>query len=260
MKSRTILKSEYDEMGVFLCEEYLKKHELHKKQKELQRKLTKLAIDDLPDIVAQAYKEYPNYFQLCCINVNTITYFVEANTRKYDENSQYYTKWIKDNSERYQKNTIDFANFVYDKLKKLGLEKYYKDSTWGYYVRNASQFNTIKFEGLQVKNEDDFRYDAPQKINYLCNYMKEHPGMEELVADYIAEYVKYLKFRKDISCAFGTITTTNMLKNELPEAYEYFYIKWGKKYERQDEEYDKTKKKLKKAQCDKIEGLRAAIS
>lgn len=260
MKSRTILKSEYDEMGTFLCEEYLKKHELGKKQKDLQKKITKLMIDDLPDIVTQAYKAYPDYFQLCNIEVNALTYFIEPNTNKYDKNSEYYTKWIKGNSETYQKNTVEYANFIYDKLKKLGLEKYYQDSTWGYYVRDASKFNTIKFEGIQIKNEDDFRYNTPRKINYLCDYMKEHPGMGELLADYIVEYVKYLKFRKDISCAFGTITTTNMLKNELPEAYEFFYTKWGKKYEKQDEEYDKAKKSQKKAQCDKIEGLRAAIA
>ena len=72
--------------------------------------------------------------------------------------------------------------------------------------------------------------------------------------------MKYQKFRKDISCAFSTITTTNMLKNEIPEAYDFFYKKWGKEYEKEDNREKDRKKAEKKAQCDKIEGLRAAIS
>ena len=50
-----------------------------------------------------------------------------------------------------------------------------------------------------------------------------------------------------------------MLKNELPEAYDFFHNTWGKKYEKQDE-YDKIKKNPKKVQCDAIEGLRASLS
>ena len=51
-----------------------------------------------------------------------------------------------------------------------------------------------------------------------------------------------------------------MLKNEIPEAYDFFYKKWGKEYEKQDSCEKDRKKAEKKAQCDKIEGLRAAIS
>jgi len=76
----------------------------------------------------------------------------------------------------------------------------------------------------------------------------------------MVEYAKYKKFCKQISCAFSTITTTNMLKNEIPEAYEFFYKKYGKTYEEQDEEEKARKKKEKKAQCDQIEALRASIS
>lgn len=51
-----------------------------------------------------------------------------------------------------------------------------------------------------------------------------------------------------------------MLKNEIPEAYDFFYKKYGKEYEKQDS-YEKDRKKAKKkAQCDKIEALRASIS
>lgn len=97
-------------------------------------------------------------------------------------------------------------------------------------------------------------------MHVIAKYMLNHPDVKEIFLNYFIEVMKFKKFKKDISCAFSTITTTNMLKNEIPEAYDFFYKKWGKEYEKQDN-YEKDRKKAeKKTQCDKIEALRASIS
>ena len=255
MKSRSILKSEYDEIGKFLCSEYIKKHKLKEKQEVTEHDITKLMLEDLPDIVAQAYKEYPKYFNLCAINMTSLTSIIEANT--VSDNEEY----IERKRKKFHDSSIEYANDLYEKLKELNLEKYYVDDaigTWGYYVQDAKHLNEMKFKGLQIEDSSIYLY-CEDKINYICDHIKKNPSLGKVLSNYIVEYVKYLKFRKDLSCAFSTITTTNMLKNELPEAYDFFYNTWGKKYEKQDE-YDKVKKNPKKVQCDAIEGLRASLS
>ena len=255
MKSRSILKCEYDEIGKFLCSEYIKKHELKEKQEATEHDITKLMLEDLPDIVAQAYKEYPKYFNLCTINMTSLTSIIEANT--VSDNEEY----IERKRKKFHDSSIEYANDLYEKLKELNLEKYYIDdsiSSWGYYVQDAKHLNEMKFKGLQIEDSSIYLY-CEDKINYICNHIKKNPSLGKVLSNYIVEYVKYLKFRKDLSCAFSTITTTNMLKNELPEAYDFFYNTWGKKYEKQDE-YDKVKKNPKKVYCDAIEGLRASLS
>ena len=259
MKSRKILQGEYDEMTKFLCIEYLKKHKLKKKQTNAENAITALMMDDLPPIVAQAYKEYPNYFNLCSINMTCLTSIIDGNTVSLDVDSRYYKENIERKKKKWNDNSIEYANSLYEKLKELHLEKYYVDSSWGYYIKEAYHLNEMNFRGLQIEDNSKFLY-GEEKTNYICDYIKKNPAVGKVLDSYIIEYIKYLKFKKDLSCAFSTITTTNMLKNELPEAYAFFYDKWGKKYEKQDEEYDKAKKSIKKPQCDAIEGLRASLS
>lgn len=261
MKSRSILKCEYDEIGKFLCGEYIKKHELKEKQEATEHAITKLMLEDLPDIVAQAYKEYPKYFNLCSINMTSLTSIIDANTA-LDDKDNCNEEYIERKRKKFHDSSIEYANDLYEKLKELNLEKYYADvpfGTWSYYVQDAKHLNEMKFKGLQIEDSSIYLY-YEDKINYICDHIKKNPSLGKVLSNYIVEYVKYLKFRKDLSCAFSTITTTNMLKNELPEAYDFFYNTWGKKYEKQDEEYNKAKKGIKKAQCDAIEGLRASLS
>lgn len=133
-----------------------------------------------------------------------------------------------------------FMIYIYDSLNKLDLVKYSGSSYFGY--NSTSKYNIFNFDfiGLEIsKGCDD--------VDVIAKYALNHPEVKEIFLNYFIEAMKYLKFKKDISCAFSTITTTNMLKNEIPEAYNFFYKKWGKKAE-------------KKAQCDKIEALRASIS
>ena len=261
MKSRSILKSEYDEMGMFLCGEYIKKHELKEKQEATEHAITKLMLEDLPDIVAQAYKEYPKYFNLCTINMTSLTSIIEANTVSFDKDNCN-EEYIERKRKKFHDSSIEYANDLYEKLKELNLEKYYNDDdaigTWGFYVQDAKHLNEMNFKGLQIEDSSIYLY-CEDRINYICDHIKKNPSLGKVLSNYVVEYVKYLKFRKDLSCVFSTITTTNMLKSELPEAYEFFYNTWGKKYEKQDE-YDKVKKNPKKVQCDAIEGLRASLS
>ena len=264
MKSRTILKYQYDDIGKFLCETYVKKNHLLEKKAEAQKKIADLMAENLPDLVKQAYKQYPDYFQLKRRKIYDISRFLDANTSQYDPAQYCALDKIEIKKRNYTPESIDFANYIYDSLDKLDLTKYLGSSYFGY--GGISNMNAYDFDfiGLEISKGRDTGnsscYNSRDDIHVIAKYALGHQEVKEIFLNYFIELMKYQKFRKDISCAFSTITTTNMLKNEIPEAYEFFYKKYGKEYEKQDS-YEKDRKKAeKKAQCDKIEGLRAAIS
>ena len=264
MKSRTILKYQYDDIGKFLCETYVKKNHLLEKKAEAQKKIADLMAENLPDLVKQAYKQYPDYFQLKRRKIYDISRFLDANTSQYDPAQYCALDKIENKKRNYTPESIEFANYIYDSLDKLDLTKYLGSSYFGY--GGISNMNAYDFDfiGLEISKGRDTGnsscYNSRDDIHVIAKYALDHPEVKEIFLNYFIELMKYQKFRKDISCAFSTITTTNMLKNEIPEAYEFFYKKYGKEYEKQDS-YEKDRKKVeKKAQCDKIEGLRAAIS
>ena len=266
MKSRTILKYQYDEIGKFLCETYAKKNHLREKKAEAQKKIADLMAENLPDLVKQAYKQYPDYFQLKKRNIYDIARFLDANTLQYDPNRPSDLDRIESKKRNYTPESIEFANYIYDSLNKLDLTKYLGSSYFGYGAITNMNVYEFNFIGLAISKEyssdggDDCFHNTRDNVHIIAKYALDHPEVKEIFLNYFIELMKYQKFRKDISCAFSTITTTNMLKNEIPEAYEFFYKKYGKEYEKQDS-YEKDRKKAeKKAQCDKIEGLRAAIS
>lgn len=264
MKSRTILKYQYDEIGTFLCNTYIEKNHLMEKKAEAQKKISDFMAENLPDIVKQAYKQYPDYFELKKRSFYDIARFVDANTSQYDPDQPGALGKIESKKKNYSPESIEFANYIYDSLDKLDLVKYYGSSYFGY--NSTSKYNIFNFDfiGLEISKSCDTGnsryYNSRDDVDVIAKYVLSHPEVKEIFLNYFIEAMKYLKFKKDISCAFSTITTTNMLKNEIPEAYDFFYKKWGKEYEKQDS-YEKDRKKAeKKAQCDKIEGLRAAIS
>ena len=264
MKSRTILKYQYDDIGKFLCETYVKKNHLLEKKAEAQKKIADLMAENLPDLVKQAYKQYPDYFQLKRRKIYDISRFLDANTSQYDPAQYCALDKIENKKRNYTPESIEFANYIYDSLDKLDLTKYLGSSYFGY--GGISNMNAYDFDfiGLEISKGRDTSnsscYNSRDDIHVIAKYALGHQEVKEIFLNYFIELMKYQKFRKDISCAFSTITTTNMLKNEIPEAYEFFYKKYGKEYEKQDS-YEKDRKKVeKKAQCDKIEGLRAAIS
>ena len=264
MKSRTILKYQYDDIGKFLCETYVKKNHLLEKKAEAQKKIADLMAENLPDLVKQAYKQYPDYFQLKRRRFYDISIFMEANTSQYDPEQPGAFGKIESKKKNYTPESIEFANYIYDSLDKLDLTKYLGSSYFGYGgITNMNAYD-FDFIGLEISKGCDTGnnrcYNSRDDIHVIAKYLLNHSEAKEIFLNYFIELMKYQKFRKDISCAFSTITTTNMLKNEIPEAYEFFYKKYGKEYEKQDS-YEKDRKKAeKKAQCDKIEGLRAAIS
>ena len=264
MKSRTILKYQYDDIGKFLCETYVKKNHLLEKKAEAQKKIADLMAENLPDLVKQAYKQYPDYFQLKRRKIYDISRFLDANTSQYDPAQYCALDKIENKKKNYTPESIEFANYIYDSLDKLDLTKYLGSSYFGYGgITNMNAYD-FDFIGLEISKGRDTGnsscYNSRDDIHVIAKYALGHQEVKEIFLNYFIELMKYQKFRKDISCAFSTITTTNMLKNEIPEAYEFFYKKYGKEYEKQDS-YEKDRKKAeKKAQCDKIEGLRAAIS
>ena len=264
MKSRTILKYQYDEIGTFLCNTYIEKNHLMEKKAEAQKKISDFMAENLPDIVKQAYKQYPDYFELKKRNVYDIARFIEANTSQYDPKKPGALGKIESKKKSYSSESIEFANYIYDSLNKLDLIKYSGSSYFGY--NSTSKYNVFNFDfiGLEISKSCDTGnsryYNSRDDVHVIAKYALNHPEVKEIFLNYFIEVMKYLKFKKDISCAFSTITTTNMLKNEIPEAYDFFYKKWGKEYEKQDSCEKDRKKAEKKAQCDKIEGLRAAIS
>ena len=228
------------------------------KKAEAQKKISDFMAENLPDIVKQAYKQYPDYFELKKRNIYDILRFVDANTSQYDPKEPGYLAKIENKKRNYTSESVEFANYIYDSLNKLGLVKYSGSSYFGYRTSKYNVFN-FDFIGLEISkscNNDNSR----DSVHVISKYALNHPEVKEIFLNYFIEAMKYLKFKKDISCAFSTITTTNMLKNEIPEAYDFFYKKWGKEYEKQDSCEKDRKKAEKKAQCDKIEGLRAAIS
>ena len=264
MKSRTILKYQYDEIGTFLCNTYIEKNHLMEKKAEAQKKISDFMAENLPDIVKQAYKQYPDYFELKKRNIYDIARFIDANTSQYDPDQPGALSKIESKKKNYSPESIEFANYIYDSLDKLDLVKYSGSSYFGY--NSTSKYNIFDFDfiGLEISKNCDTSnsryYNSRDDVDVIAKYALNHPEVKEIFLNYFIEVMKYQKFRKDISCAFSTITTTNMLKNEIPEAYDFFYKKYGKEYEKQDS-YEKDRKKAeKKAQCDKIEGLRAAIS
>lgn len=264
MKSRTILKYQYDDIGKFLCETYVKKNHLLEKKAEAQKKIADLMAENLPDLVKQAYKQYPDYFQLKRRKIYDISRFLDANTSQYDPAQYCALDKIESKKKNYTSESIEFANYIYDSLDKLDLTKYLGSSYFGYGgITNMSAYD-FDFIGLEISKGRDTGngscYNSRDDIHVIAKYALGHPEVKEIFLNYFIELMKYQKFRKDISCAFSTITTTNMLKNEIPEAYDFFYKKWGKEYEKQDSCEKDRKKAEKKAQCDKIEGLRAAIS
>ena len=264
MKSRTILKYQYDEIGTFLCNTYIEKNHLMEKKAEAQKKISDFMAENLPDIVKQAYKQYPDYFELKKRNVYDIARFIEANTSQYDPKKPGALGKIESKKKSYSSESIEVANYIYDSLNKLNLVKYSGSSYFGY--NSTSKYNVFNFDfiGLEISKGCDTGnsryYSSRDDVHVIAKYALNHPEVKEIFLNYFIEVMKYLKFKKDISCAFSTITTTNMLKNEIPEAYDFFYKKWGKEYEKQDSCEKDRKKAEKKAQCDKIEGLRAAIS
>ena len=264
MKSRTILKYQYDEIGTFLCNTYIEKNHLMEKKAEAQKKISDFMAENLPDIVKQAYKQYPDYFELKKRNIYDIARFIDANTSQYDPKKPGALGKIESKKKSYSSESIEFANYIYDSLNKLDLIKYSGSSYFGY--NSTSKYNVFNFDfiGLEISKSCDTGnsryYNSRDDVHVIAKYALNHPEVKEIFLNYFIEVMKYMKFKKDISCAFSTITTTNMLKNEIPEAYDFFYKKWGKEYEKQDS-YEKDRKKVeKKAQCDKIEGLCAAIS
>ena len=234
------------------------------KKAEAQKKISDFMAENLPDIVKQAYKQYPDYFELKKRNVYDIARFIEANTSQYDPKKPGALGKIESKKKSYSSESIEFANYIYDSLNKLDLVKYSGSSYFGY--NSTSKYNVFNFDfiGLEISKSCDTGnsryYSSRDDVHVIAKYALNHPEVKEIFLNYFIEVMKYLKFKKDISCAFSTITTTNMLKNEIPEAYDFFYKKWGKEYEKQDSCEKDRKKAEKKAQCDKIEGLRAAIS
>ena len=261
MKSRTILKYQYDAIGKFLCETYAKKNHLMEKKAEAQKKIADLMAENLPDLVKQAYKQYPDYFQLKKRKIYDISRFLDANTSQYDPEQPGAFDKIESKKKNYTPESIEFANYIYDSLDKLDLTKYLGSSYFGY--GGITNMNVYDFDFIGLAISKDYSSDGSNirdNVHVIAKYALDHPEVKEILLNYFIELMKYQKFRKDISCAFSTITTTNMLKNEIPEAYDFFYKKWGKEYEKQDSCEKDRKKAEKKAQCDKIEGLRAAIS
>lgn len=264
MKSRTILKYQYDEIGTFLCNTYIEKNHLLEKKAEAQKKIADFMAENLPDIVKQAYKQYPDYFELKKRNIHDIARFINANTSQYDPEQPGALGKIESKKKNYSPESIEFANYIYDSLNKLDLVKYSGSSYFGYNYRIDGNIFDFDFIGIEISKDSDTGnsryYNSREDVHIIAKYVLNHSEVKEIFLNYFIEVMKYQKFRKDISCAFSTITTTNMLKNEIPEAYDFFYKKYGKEYEKQDS-YEKDRKKAKKkAQCDKIEGLRAAIS
>lgn len=165
-------------------------------------------------------------------NIYDILRFVDANTSQYDPKEPGYLAKIENKKRNYTPESVEFANYIYDSLNKLGLVKYSGSSYFGYRTSKYNVFN-FDFIGLEISkscNNDNSR----DSVHVISKYALNHPEVKEIFLNYFIEAMKYLKFKKDISCAFSTITTTNMLKNEIPEAYDFFYKKWGKEYEKQD--------------------------
>lgn len=280
MKSRQILKGQYDEIGTFLCNEYLKKHDLFKLNEECNKKVSDLMNEEMPDLIKQAYKAYPGYFELKKFSINNLQELFEYHT--IDKSTQQIKnlkfRYNREGSPYWSKKREEVSDIIYTKLKVKGLEKSFSRyqpyhanvkveteemNKYGKVTKSDYDLATLKFFAIPITGiteSDENNYYDSMAYRKLIEYLGDHPAILDVIVDYMIEYGKYLNFVKSLSCAFTTITTTNMLKNEIPEAYEYFYSKYGKEYEEQDKREAASKKKKKKAQCDKIEALRASLS
>ena len=277
MKSRTILKSQYDEIGTFLCDQYLAKHDLYKMKKDTQEKLSSLMNDELPKLVKEACEQYPEYFDIKTFKVSNFGNLFEYHTIDKCGTSIKRLRTIWDGSPNacWSQKREEVSDVIYSKLKENGVH-----DIWGSYLPyNASRkkvvidgkektisdsdLRSIDFTAIPLSNIVDTSsqsfYDS---VSYrsLVEYLGDHPAILDVITDYLIEYGKYVKFVKSLSCVFSTVTTTNMLKNEIPEAYDYFYSKYGERYEKEDKMKEEKNKKQKKAQCDNIEAVRASIA
>ena len=277
MKSRTILKSQYDEIGTFLCDQYLAKHDLYKMKEDTQEKLSSLMNDELPKLVKEACEQYPEYFDVKTFKVSNFANLFEYHTIDKSTNSINRLRTIWDGSPNacWSQKREEVSDVIYSKLKKNGVH-----DIWGSYLPyNASKkkvvidgeektirdsdLRSIDFTAIPLpKIVDPSSQSFYDSVSYrsLVEYLGDHPAILDVITNYLIEYGKYVKFVKSLSCVFSTITTTNMLKNEIPEAYGYFYSKYGEEYEKQDKMKEENNKKQKKAQCDKIEAVRASIA
>lgn len=281
MKSRQILKGQYDEIGTFLCNEYLKKHDLFKLNDECNKKVSDLMNEDMPDLVKQAYNAYPGYFELKKFSTKNLQRLFDYHTIDKSEKQINRLKYNYDGqvSQFWSKKREEVSDIIYTKMKEKGLEKSFshyqpyhanikiecaKVNKYGMSTKDDYDLATLTFFaiplGVITESDGNNYYDNSAAYLKLVEYLGDHPAILDVIVDYMIEYGKYRQFCAQLSCAFTTITTTNMLKNEIPEAYKFFYDKYGKEYEEQDAEEAGRKKKEKKAQCDKIEALRASLS
>lgn len=277
MKSRPIFKGQYDELGTFLCTEYLKKHDLFKIKEEIQKKVSDMMNEEMPDLVKQAYKAYPGYFELKTFQATNLFRLFEMHSDDKSDSQirEYRFDYSGHQRSNWSQKRVDTSNYIYRKLKEKGLEAAY-GSYQPYHaetiydpdtniIKSDSELSSLSFFAVPLgniceSNDNQYWYWDSDEWRKLIEYLGEHQNILDTVIEYLIEYGKYRNFVKSLSCAFATITTTNMLKNEIPEAYEYFYSKYGKEYEEQDKREAASKKKKKKAQCDKIEALRASLS
>lgn len=265
MKSRTILKSQYELLGKFLCKKYVEKNKLLEKKKEAQKKITDLLVKDYPDIVRQAYEAYPGYFVLQNFEVLYLPGIMEACTESIKQDV-YHEQRVNRVKSEYSENTISIANEIWKNLVDKGFTNgfgVYLPYRAEYYIE--SEINKFSFNGINVKDLDNITY-SNDWINVLGDtiFGMRNPEigeeMKNIIVEWVVEIAKYNMYKKSLSCAFSTITTTNMLKYEIPEAYAYFYEQYGEQYEKEDAERDKRNKSEKKQQCDNIEFIRASIS
>lgn len=271
MKSRTILKYQYDEIGGFLCDQYLKKHDLFKKKKEYEKKVKDILMASAPDLIVEAYKKYPEYFitSSVCISRDRFSSLFEQYTidrKQVDIDYFRYKKcyYGKEKNEYNSQKREEISNYIYTKLKDLKIldtikYMYKAYSSKEYHDGELMEFNISGFGLGNIIEDGNYRYMSYKNILPVCEWLCDHKDVTDIIIEYLVELSKYLKFVQGLSCAFATITTTNMLKNEIPEAYKFFYDKYGKEYEEQDLAAE-NKKKEKKSQCDQIEALRASIS
>ena len=84
MKSRTILKYQYNDIGNFLCEEYVKKNKLKEKKAKVEEDIRIIMANDLPDLVKEAYTKYPEYFNIRKLVLGNILVLLEPNNLQYE--------------------------------------------------------------------------------------------------------------------------------------------------------------------------------
>ena len=107
MKSRTILKYQYDDIGNFLCKEYVKKNKLKEKKAKVEEDIRIIMANDLPDLVKEAYTKYPEYFNIRKLVLGNILVLLEPNNLQYEclanKSMAMYEKTKKDHDNKYNK-------------------------------------------------------------------------------------------------------------------------------------------------------------